>query len=163
MKRNQKTFIVLFVVSVFFTVKTYSQESIVVAGGKGSGTSGTISYSVGQVSDLSLKGSGGSAQEGVQQPFEIATLGVDEFKEINLRMIVYPNPSTDILNLVVNSDELGDLSASLFDINGKTVSQISGITAKETQVSMYGLPQGVYFLTVKNNSKALKTFKIIKK
>lgn len=163
MKRNQKMFFVLFVVSMFFTAKTYSQQSIVVTGGKGTGTGGTASYSVGQVSDLSLKGSGGSAQEGVQQPYEIATLGIDEFEGINLAMSVFPNPTTDVLNLTLTDGKFENLSCILFDINGKTISKILGIKTTETQVSMNGLSQGVYFLAVSENSKTLKTFKIIKK
>ncbi|MHC0444928.1 T9SS type A sorting domain-containing protein [Flavobacterium sp. 3-218] len=163
MKRNQTTFLILFVMSVFFGTKTYSQESIVVAGGKGAGAGGTASYSVGQVSDLSLKGSGGSAHEGVQQAYEIATLGADEFKEINLVITAYPNPTIDVLNLIVSDNQYDDLSFTLFDINGKIVANTSKVISSETKVSMQGLAKGVYFLAVNRSSKAIKTFKIIKK
>ncbi|MBZ4034893.1 T9SS type A sorting domain-containing protein [Flavobacterium sp. 17A] len=163
MKRNQRTFLILLVSGVSFMTKIYSQESIVVTGGKGTGTGGTSSYSIGQIADLRLQGSGGSGQEGVQQAYEIATLGTDEFKEINLTMTAYPNPTIDLLNLVVANDKLENLSCDLFDINGKMVSKTARLTSSETVINMQGLTQGVYFLSVNSNSKTIKTFKIIKK
>lgn len=163
MKRNQRTFLILQLSIFFFVGKTYSQENIVSTGGKGSGTGGTSSYSIGQIADLRLQGSGGSGQEGVQQPYEIATLGTDEFKEINLIMTAFPNPTVDVLNLSITNDKLEDLGYDLFDINGKIVSKTSKIIASETTVNMHGLSQGVYFLRVNSNSKTIKTFKIIKK
>lgn len=163
MKRNHNAFLILFVASLFFMTKSYSQESVVVTGGKATGSDGVSSYSVGQIANISLQGSGGSVQEGVQQPYEIATLGIDEFKEINLVITAYPNPAIDILNLVVSNDQYDDLSFTLFDINGKIVTNTSKMISSETNVSMQGLTKGVYFLAVNRNSKAIKTFKIIKK
>jgi len=163
MKRNQRTFLILLLSAFSFIGKTYSQQNIVATGGKGSGTGGTSSYSIGQIADLQLKGSGGFAQEGIQQPYEIATLGTDEFKEINLTMVAYPNPAVDVLNLSIVNDKFDDLTYNLFDINGKIVSKSSKIIASETTVNMHELPQGVYFLRVNSNSKIIKTFKIIKK
>ncbi|GAA4123068.1 hypothetical protein GCM10022250_06440 [Flavobacterium chungbukense] len=143
--------------------KAYSQENIVATGGKGTGTGGTSSYSIGQIADLRLQGSGGSGQEGIQQPYEIATLGIDEFKEINLTVTAYPNPTVDVLNLNITNDKLDNLAYDLFDINGKIVSKTSKIIASETTLNMHGLSQGVYFLRINSNSKTIKTFKIIKK
>lgn len=163
MKRNPRTFLILFLFTFSFMAKAYSQQNIVATGGKGTGAGGTSSYSVGQIADLQLKGSGGSGQEGVQQPYEIATLGTDEFKEINLTMTAYPNPTVDVLNLSITNDKLDNLAYDLWDINGKIVSKTSKITSSETTVNMHELAQGVYFLRVNSNSKTIKTFKIIKK
>lgn len=161
MKRNQRAF--LFFATVLFASYSYSQESIVVTGGKGTGTGGASSYSVGQIADIQLKGSGGSAQEGIQQAYEIATLGNDKFDEISLTMTAFPNPVIDELNLIVTNNKFESLSYNLFDINGKIIAKDLNITSSETKVAMQGLTQGVYFLAVNNNSKAIKTFKIIKK
>jgi hypothetical protein len=163
MKRNQQTFLSLFATGVLFVTTSYSQESIVVAGGIGTGSGGTSSYSVGQIAYVSLPGANGSVSQGIQQPYEIATLGTDEFTEINLVMTAYPNPTIDILNLVVTDTKWDDLSCKLFDINGKIVSKNLKIISAETAVSMRELNQGIYFLAVSNSNKTIKTFKIIKK
>lgn len=163
MKRNQRAFQILFLASISFVTNSYAQESIVVTGGKGTGSGGAASYSVGQIADIQLRGSGGSAQQGIQQPYEIATLSNDKFDEISLVMTAFPNPVIDELNLIVVNNKFEDLSYNLFDINGRILSKASNITSSETKVPMQGLAQGVYFLSVNNNSKAIKTFKIIKK
>lgn len=163
MKINQRRFLKLVIGTIFFTANSYSQESIVVTGGKGTGIGGSSSYSVGQIADIQLKGSGGSAQEGIQQPYEIATLGNDKFDEISLVMIAFPNPVIDELNLIVLNNKFDNLSYDLFDINGRVISEASNISSSETKVSMQELVKGVYFLAVSNNSKKIKTFKIIKK
>lgn len=101
--------------------------------------------------------------QGVQQPYEIITLGTDEFTEINLLITAFPNPTIDILNLIIVNDKWQDLSCTLADISGKTVSKNLKIASPETSISMQGLNQGIYFLTVNNSNKTIKTFKIIKK
>lgn len=163
MKRNQQTFFTLFTISILFTTITYSQASIVVTGGSAAGTGGSSSYSIGQIAYTSLPGSSVQILQGVQQPYEIVTLGNDEFTGINLVMTAYPNPTIDILNLIVSNDNWKDLSYNLFDTNGKIISKNSKITTSETTVSMQGLSQGIYFLAISDNNKTLKTFKIIKK
>ncbi|QLC65117.1 T9SS type A sorting domain-containing protein [Flavobacterium sp. LPB0248] len=163
MKRNQRTFLILVFASFLFVTHSNAQESIVVTGGKGTGAGGTASYSIGQIADVRLQGSGGSAQEGIQQPYEIATLSNEKFDEISLVMTAFPNPVVDELNLIVVNDKFGVLSYNLFDINGRIIAKAVNVTSSETKVSMQGLTKGVYFLVVNNNSKAIKTFKIIKK
>lgn len=163
MKENQQTFLLFLITCIFSITNSYSQESIVVTGGNASGAGGTASYSIGQIAYTVLPGLDQNAIQGVQQPYEITTLGNNEFAEIKLTMTAYPNPVIDELSLVVNDDTLDDLSYGVFDINGKTVSQNLKVTSSETRVSMQGLNQGVYFLVINKNAKNIKTFKIIKK
>lgn len=163
MKRNPQTFLILFITCISFVSNSYAQESVVVSGGNASGTGGSSSYSIGQIVYTSLPGIKEYILQGIQQPYEITTLGNDEFTGINLVMTAYPNPTTDILNLVVVNDKLNDLSYNLFDINGKLISGNLKITSSETSVSMQKLNQGIYFLAINDHNKTIKTFKIIKK
>lgn len=163
MRRNQQTFFTLFISSISFITSSYSQQSVVATGGTGVGTGGSSSYSIGQITYTGLSGSNGSVLQGVQQAYEIITLGNDEFTGIKLMMTAYPNPTTDLLNLIVVNDKQNDLSYNLYDINGKIVSKKSKITTSETSISMQELNQGIYFLSVSDSNKTIKTFKIIKK
>jgi hypothetical protein len=162
MKRNKHYFL-LFFITIFSSVSSYSQEGITVSGGHATGAGGSSSYSVGQITYMSQTGSDGNVTLGVQQPYEIVTLGKDEFAAINLVMAVYPNPTIDRLNLVIGDNKWNDLSLQLFDMNGKIVSKNTKITTSETLVSMQELQSGIYFLTITNGNKTMKTFKIIKK
>ena len=162
MKRNKLYFFIL-LITIISVTKSYSQQSATASGGIATGTGGTSSYSVGQITYTSQSGTGGLVNLGVQQPYEIVALGNDDFAAINLLMTAYPNPTTDLLNLVVSENKWNNLYYQLFDINGRTLSNLQKITASETSVSMQELQQGIYFLAVNSDGKTIKTFKIIKK
>ena len=162
MKQNKHYFLILLLTSFPF-ISGYSQENILASGGTAIGTGGTSSYSVGEIFIGTQTGTNGSVAQGTQQPFEISTLGNDEFPQINLEMSVYPNPTVDRLNLLIGNKEWSNLTYQLFDINGKIISENQKTTASETPVSMQSFSQGIYFLVVKDSKKTVKTFKIIKK
>lgn len=162
MKQNKHFFLIL-LITCFPFISSYSQESALASGGIAIGTGGTSSYSVGEIIIGTQTGTNGTVTQGTQQPYEIYTLGNDEFTQINLIMSVYPNPTIDSLTLLIENKKWSDFSFQLFDIGGKIVSKNQKITTAETLVSMQSFNQGIYLLVVKDNKKTLKTFKIIKK
>ena len=100
-----------------------AQETIPAAGGNASGSGGTVSYSVGQISNTTHTGTTGSVAQGVQQPYEISDItGIQEANEISLNCAVYPNPATDFLTLKVDGSAdltLQSLAYQLCDVSGK--------------------------------------------
>ena len=162
MKTNQQYFTILVLTVASFTV-SYSQETATVSGGNATGVGGSSSYSIGQTNYISQNSSSWTVTLGVQQPYEIVTLGIDDYTEINLTMSAYPNPTTDLLNLLVNADKWTNLTYQLFDTSSKTASSLQKIKAPETNISMQELQRGIYFLVINTNGRTIKTFKIIKK
>ena len=139
-----------------------AQEAVATAGGDASGTNGNVSYTVGQVVYTTNTGTTGSVAQGVQQPFEIQTvLGAENFN-INLQLAVYPNPTTNWLQLEVRNTDFANLSYQLFDLNGKMILN-EKITAETSSIQMERLPAAIFLLKVVSNNKEVKTFKIIKK
>ena len=139
-----------------------AQESVATSGGNASGTNGNVCYTVGQEVYTTYTGTTGSVAQGVQQPFEIQTvLGADNFN-INLQLAVYPNPTTNWLQLEVRNTDFSNLSYQLFDLNGKMILN-EKITAETSSIQMERLPAAIFLLKVVNNNKEVKTFKIIKK
>ena len=93
----------LLIVSTLFTsVFCFGQSSVNVSGGSVSNTSGSISYSIGQVAYQSVSNSSGSVSQGVQHAFEISTLSLEENK-FNFMLNAFPNPTTENLNLHVGN------------------------------------------------------------
>ena len=101
-------------------IGVFAQSAVVSSGGDFSGTSCSISYSVGQVGYNAYEGSI-QFNEGVQQPYEIYEITdndpISDEITFNLRsnleseevassisLSVYPNPTDDFLNLVVFHD-----------------------------------------------------------
>lgn len=147
---------------LFFSLShAYAQQGQVSAGGNAIGIGGSSSFSIGQVNYTSATGSNGSAHQGLQQPFEIITLGKDDFPSITLMMTIYPNPTTSFVILNIGNYGLENLNFQLFDINGRQILS-QRITTSETQIQMENLALGIYLIHVLDNGQVLKTFKIIK-
>ena len=80
-----------------------AQEAVATSGGNPSGINGNVSYTIGQVVYTTNTGTTGSIAQGVQQPFEIQiVLGIENFN-INLQMAVFPNPTTNWLQLDIKN------------------------------------------------------------
>lgn len=140
----------------------YAQETVLTTGGEATGTGGTASYSIGQVTSQTHTGTNGSVAEGVQQPYEISIVtGLEEVKGINLSVSAYPNPTTDYLTLDVKDLELSSLTFQMYDMNGKLL-QNEKITDNQTIIEMSNLVPATYFVKVSEGNKEVKTFKIIK-
>lgn len=139
----------------------HAQQNTATTGGEATGSGGTASYSVGQVTYTTANGSNGSIAQGVQQPYEISTtVGINQ-TSINLEMSVYPNPTTNYLILIVENEKLENLNYQLMDLQGKVIEskKVNSIT---TSINVESAPKAIYFLNVLKNNQIIKTFKVIK-
>ena len=140
---------------------TQAQESINTTGGNATGSGGNVSYSIGQVAYTNNTGSNGSVAQGVQQPYEILTVALNE-NEPKITLSVFPNPVADNLILQVNELEQSTLNFQLCDAQGKQISK-GQVTSKQTQINTASLSTATYFIYVVNQeNKKVQTFKIIK-
>ena len=160
MKHLKSLFFSLCLIVSGFTIQ--AQNAIPATGGNATGTGGKVSYTVGQMVYTTNTGTSGSIAQGVQQPYEISVItGIEEAKDINLIISVYPNPSIDILTLKVENYDYQNLSYILFDIKGILLEN-KKVTGNLTSISMEDRISGTYFLKVMDNKKEIKTFKIVK-
>lgn len=137
-----------------------AQQATTTTGSVDSGTGGSVSYSIGQVVYTSHAGTNGSVSQGVQQTYEIFTVGITE-SEFLISLNAYPNPTNDFLKLQVADYSNENLSYQLTDIGGKLI-ESKKITNKTESISLVNLTTATYFLKVTNNNNEVKTFKIIK-
>ena len=138
-----------------------AQTAVASAGGNATGSTGNISFSVGQIVYTTNSGSAGTVAQGVQQPFEIQTvLGVNNFN-INLQMMVYPNPATNALSLQIKDYNLNEMKYELIDLNGRLIAN-SKIVTETTILQLDAYPAAIYLLNIMQNNQLIKTFKIIK-
>lgn len=138
-----------------------AQESANASGGDASGSGGSVAYSLGQVVYTTNTGSSGTVSQGVQQPYEILTVGLPA-PGMDISLTAFPNPTTDRLTLQVGEDNMEGLSYQLYDLHGKLISS-ARIVETQTQVEMAQLAMATYFLNVVNNEgKQIRSFKILK-
>jgi len=142
-----------------------AQESVNASGGNASGSAGSVSYSVGQVEYKAQGNASGSVSQGVQQLYDIFVLiGYKEAEAITLRCSVFPNPSNDFLTLKVDASQNFNIQGmyfQLFNTNGILLTGNS-LTGNETSIDMSKLLPATYILKIMNDTKEVKTFKIIK-
>ena len=150
------TFIFLLLNTVLSAQETFSSS-----GFNSNGNLGTIAYSVGQVAIDFNNGNNGSLAQGVQQPYEIfSTLG-NEISDINLKLIVYPNPTTDQLVLGIENIQVKKYYYQLFNIQGATL-LFNKCLDNKTHINLNEFPSNTYLLSIIENNSVIKTFRIIK-
>lgn len=157
----KKAFITLFI-SVL-ALLSMAQSDIVPAGGTATGAGGSATYTVGQIAVQRMENGDKYIIEGVQQPYEIQTVGIDDHPGISLEAIVYPNPTQHYVQLRISNYMIPDygLKAQLYDANGRLL-QIFTISDFETKMDLEQYPTASYQLRVYDDKQLLKTFKIVK-
>ena len=141
----------------------HAQQTILSTSSDATGIQGSVSYSVGQIVFLTKTGTGGNVSEGIQQPYEILFMtGIVEEKGIDLECVLYPNPASAYVRLKIENQETRNLHFDLYNLKGVLLKSMK-IEKEETTIPMDELVQATYFLTVIENNKILKTFRIIKK
>ena len=156
----------LIILLIMTTANVFAQSAIVPVGGDAQGNGGSVSYTVGQMAVESTANSNGSISvaEGVQQPYEIMTVGVDDYPQIALNAVVYPNPTENIAQLQLNGFEIpaGRLRATLYDGNGKQLQSVT-VTNDLTAFQIGQYATGTYYLEVRDGKRVVKTFKVVRK
>ena len=151
------SFISLIILSV---MSLSAQSAIVPMGGDMEGSGVTISYTVGQIAVQSYGEGSTRIFEGVQQPYEIQTIGIDNYPGITLNAMVYPNPTLGNVQLTMNNVQF-EGEVKVFDSNGKYLFS-KKIEGETTVIPMSELATGTYFVNVLNGTQVLKSFKVVK-
>jgi hypothetical protein len=139
-----------------------AQKAVISTGGNATGIGGSVSYSVGQIAYTTATGTNGSANQGVQQPYEFFIVGLDENSDINLQLTVYPNPALTQVTLNIGRLDPDRMIYQLYDDRGKLL-KAQTIQGELSIVPMENLPVSTYILKVFNGKSELRTFKIIKR
>ena len=162
MKQKCKILFIM-VLGSFYIASLQGQQTIPASGGNATGSGGTVSYSVGQVTYQTFEGADGSVAQGVQQPYEISVLtAAENTEDITLEYKVYPNPAHGLIKLTIKPFNDGNIKFWLYDLNGILL-QDKKVISEETEISLESLNPAVYFLKVLKDNKEVKIFKVVKK
>jgi hypothetical protein len=162
MKKNISNPFVLLFAGMLFASFLQAQESVNASGGDAVGSGGTVAYSIGQVAYTTNTSSSGNIAQGVQQAYEIYSVGITE-TELNISLNVFPNPTSDNLTLQISDYTNHQLSYQLVDLQGKLLSN-GLILTQQTKIDLNNFPCATYFVNVINQeNKIAQSFKIIKK
>lgn len=86
------------------------------------------------------------------------TLDTDDFQDNSVDVTMYPNPTTDYVN--INADNLE--SIIFYDINGRVVKNFR-VNTSRNKIFVGNLSSGAYIIVVSNTLGHTETLKLIKK
>jgi len=162
MKHNSKFKCIILLCSLCIA-SLQAQETIPATGGNATGSGGSVSYTIGQITYQTISGSNGTVAQGVQQPYEISVVtAVENTEGITLEYKVYPNPTRGLITLTIKPYNNENLNYRLYDLNGILL-QDKKVESEENEISMQNLLSAIYFLKVIKDNKEVKVFKIIKR
>lgn len=146
-------------VSLSFSLLALGQQATVAGGGDGSGSGGSISFSVGQVGYLFTASPAGGLSAGVQQTYPELDISVGEIVE-SYAMRLYPNPTRTytILELPVDG---AAWRAELCDARGRTVAEFAGLS-EANNLDLSAVSSGMYHLRIYRNASYAGHFKVMR-
>jgi len=85
----------------------------------------------------------------------VAIVGIKQLQQNNTTGLnIYPNPATDKINIVFETEKSGGVIIELFDVTGKNIfSTQTSLIAGVHYYSLNNLPKGLYALTIKTGDK----------
>lgn len=163
MAKTYKTIRLLIALILSFSLTNlHAQDALGAAGGELSGSNGTVSYTIGQVAYSTITDANNTITEGVQQPYEIFVVTALDNSYDTIELLVFPNPVTNFLILKAVDADWSDLSYQLYDTHAKLLKNGLVTGSSDTIIKMDEQPAATYFLSITNQEKVIKTFKIIK-
>jgi len=138
-----------------------AQQVFSSTGGTGQNTSGSISFTLGElVIDTRDDGSRVLTQ-GFHQT-EILLTAMHELSGSGIQIMAYPNPTHDFVILKFEKGEIPNIEYILFDLRGQLLLK-EKLTGNEAKISFQSYNPGSYFIKVSGDGKEIQTFKILKR
>jgi hypothetical protein len=155
--------------SMLMVTMSYAQsiapQSVNSGGAEMTQANGSVSFTVGELVVLSQTDSNGNTLSGgFTAGATLTTLSIQETDVAVLDVKVYPNPTTELINIQINHSTLDQVVVTITDLQGKEVysGKYAGIS-NVIGINTASYATGTYVLSLKNLKKqVLGTYKIIK-
>jgi hypothetical protein len=127
----------------------HAQQAFTAGGGTGSGSGGTMSFSIGQVLYRYYSGTNGSISEGVQQASNVTISSFENTeaqKAEAINLIVIPNPASEQIQVNLKGTKV------VYNSTG-----IEVIHSNASIINVSQLPAGMYHLYLQQGNSRQKT------
>lgn len=161
MKKVKNIIITLFFIGIGYAIQAQTLERVVFS--SVASNNDNFQPIVGTPYGASLLGANGSLEvsaEYGQSTYQETTLSIkDRAEQSNIR--VYPNPTSEKINIDLSQLQVSQVVLRLVDINGKLM--INKTSSQSLEVlDLQSYPVGAYLLQVEINKNKVQTFRIIK-
>ncbi len=142
------------------TIAASAQQGTMATGGDAANANGSVSYSIGQVAYSPLASPQGTANQGVQQPYEWLVLSAPDMEAVPCATLL-PNPTNAGITIQLSDPLDVALHYTLLDAAGRVV-RGARVTTTQFMVPMEDLRSATYTIVLTNEQKAVATFRVIK-
>lgn len=155
------------VISLCFVITAQDVKQQVITSAGGYNISGdnsmSLSWTLGELVISTVESPGGQLvlTQGFQQT-KVLIEGIEINPELDVEVLIYPNPATDYLNIKFSEPLVGETMIFLSGPDGRLITtevMKPGVLVKEMRMQKY--PAGKYFLRIKNGNKR-NVYKVIK-
>lgn len=169
MTKNKTKPIALLIAALLMGTLSYAQsiapQSVNSGGTKMSQSNGSLSFTVGELVVLNLSDSeGNTLGGGFTAGATLTTVSIHETDATLLDIKVFPNPTSDLVNIQINHSTIDQVVLTITDLQGKEVynGKYAGIS-NVIGINTASYATGTYVLSLKNlKNQVLGTYKIIK-
>ncbi|MDX9848104.1 MAG: T9SS type A sorting domain-containing protein [Tenuifilaceae bacterium] len=154
-----RRFVIAYTLLLCLSIVAKSQEAVVSGGNYHSNSSGSISWSLGELAIHTLKSGENIITQGFQQT-RLAVTSVKEISELTVLITAYPNPTSDHVYLKVE-DEAENLHFEVYNTTGKLLRR-GRIETNPVQIPFNDQSSAVYFIRVLQGNIPVKTFRVVK-
>jgi hypothetical protein len=152
--------IVLFL-ALAVSLKAQVKHDVIASAGDYSLSGGvSVSWTLGETVIPTYQNGDLILTHGFQQQLIVATL--EKNLDLQVEILIYPNPASDILNVQFGSPTEEVMSLLLIDTRGRVVKTISvEISSSEKQINMQDMAAGLYYLKL-TKGKLSNVYKVVK-
>jgi hypothetical protein len=158
----RKFILVLGFVLVVLTInaQSISQDLVCTAGDSFTNDTYQLDWSIGELVTETYTVSQITLTQGFHQG-DLLVTNIDENTSSEfLNIKAFPNPTKDLINLS-GYENHSDLQFTISDLSGKVL-QNGKILSENEQLNFSNYSVGMYFITIQQNNKIVKTIKIVK-
>ena len=171
-KRNMygiRALCIALLLPLLFVCVTQAQTAFPALGGDVSGSTGSLSYTIGQIETqcihVSVTGNritGAALTEGVQQTYPEDELDIEDITHTDFTVSVYPNPTSTGVVTVELAKYGSDTRYELYASNGQLV-QNGMLQSDKQKLYLSGCAAGTYVLRISDSESGhTNSFRIIK-
>jgi hypothetical protein len=171
MTKNLSKAIKMLALALLVGTTSYAQsiapQSLNSAGVKMTQSNGSLSFTVGELVVLTqIDANGNSLGGGFTNSSTISTtvLSVQEPDATVLQVSIFPNPTSDLVQIQIKEASIEEMNLELTDLSGKTLySAQYRLMNQNIGINTANYPTGVYLLALKKpNGQILGNYKIVK-
>ena len=140
--------------------QTITQQLISSSGDEFKNNTYQLVWSIGETVTETFSANNQMLTEGFHQSNYIIS-AINQMSDLEFEINLFPNPTTNLIQLKIQNDKLENLHFVISDLSGKMILSENLIIVNQ-QINLTKYLSGIYILSVYNQNQLLKTFKIIK-